>query len=47
MQAKIIIELATCFKRHILLPPEKGLFDFELTFGISSLTVLDETRLPI
>lgn len=40
VQAKLITELATGFKKCILLPPEMGLFDFGLTFGISSHTVL-------
>lgn len=40
VQAKLITEHATGFKKYILLPPEMGLFDFGLTFGISSRTVL-------
>lgn len=40
VQAKLITELATGFKKYILLPSEMGLFDFGLTFGISSRTVL-------
>lgn len=40
VQAKLITERATGFKKYILLPPEMELFDFGLTFGTSSRTVL-------